>query len=195
MAVSADTRKRWAWIVGLRGLLMVIAGIYAIVAPAAALLALVVVGGAFLIIDGVLGLWSLTFGGAKTGNFWFDVVRNVLALILGILILISPVLSTLLTVTFLVYLFAFQAIFVGVMEIWVVIRERESYARIWPVLLSGALYVILGVALLFVPLFGALVMTIFGGVLVLLFGIALLTMAWRLYQKGKETPAASAPST
>ena len=51
---------------------------------------LVVLGGVLLLIDGALGLWSLTFGGAKTGNFWFDVVRNVLAIVTGVLILIMP---------------------------------------------------------------------------------------------------------
>ena len=131
----------------------------------------------------------MTFGGAKTGNYWFDVVRNALALILGVLILISPLMATVLTATFLIYLFAFQAIIVGVMEIWVIIRERDSYARIWPVLLSGALYVIFGIALLFAPMIGALVMVVFGGVLAILFGIGLLVMAWRLYQAGR-TPAA-----
>ena len=191
MAVSADARRRWAWIVGLRGLLMVLAGIYAVIFPGAALTVLVVLGGALLIVDGALGLWSLTFGGAKTGNFWFDVVRNALALILGVLILISPLMATLLTATFLIYLFAFQAILVGAMEIWVVIRERASYSKIWPVLLSGALYVIMGIALLFVPLLGALVMVILGGILAILFGVGLLTMAWRLYQESKGTAPAA----
>jgi uncharacterized membrane protein HdeD (DUF308 family) len=192
MAVSADARRRWAWIVGLRGLLMVLAGIYAVIFPGAALTALVIVGGVLLIIDGALGLWSLTFGGAKTGNFWFDVVRNALGLILGVLILISPLMATLLTATFLIYLFAFQAILVGAMEIWVVIRERASYSKIWPVLLSGVLYVIMGVALLFVPVLGALVMVILGGVLAILFGVGLLTMAWRLYQESKGTAKGAA---
>lgn len=191
MAVSADARRRWAWIVGLRGLLMVLAGIYAVIFPGAALTVLVVLGGALLIVDGALGLWSLTFGGAKTGNFWFDVVRNALALLLGVLILISPLMATLLTATFLIYLFAFQAILVGAMEIWVVIRERASYSKIWPVLLSGALYVIMGIALLFVPLLGALVMVILGGILAILFGVGLLTMAWRLYQESKGTAPAA----
>jgi uncharacterized membrane protein HdeD (DUF308 family) len=173
---------------------MIIAGIYAVIFPVPALTVLVVVGGVLLIIDGVLGLWSLTFGGRQAENFWFDVVRNALALLLGVLILISPLLATLLTATFLVYLFAFQAIIVGVMEIWVVIRERASYAKIWPVLLSGALYVIFGVALLFVPLIGALVMVIFGGVLAILFGIGLVAMGWRHYKESKApaAPAASA---
>ena len=150
-----------------------------------------IAGGILLIIDAVLGLWSLTFGGAKTGNFWFDVVRNVLALILGILILISPLIATLLTATFLIYLFAFQAMFVGAMEIWVIVRERQSYAKIWPVVLSGALYILFGVALLFMPLLGAIVMVIVGGVLALLFGVGLIGMAWKLYQESKE-PAKSA---
>jgi uncharacterized membrane protein HdeD (DUF308 family) len=189
MAVSSDTRRRWAYLMGLRGLLMVLAGIYAVIFPLPALAVLVTVGAVLLIIDGALGLWSLTFGGAKTGNFWFDVVRNALALILGVLILISPLMATLLTATFLVYLFAFQAIVIGVMEIWVIIRERDSYAKIWPVLLSGALYVIFGIALLFAPVFGALVMVVFGGVLAILFGIGLLAMAWRLYQASKAAPA------
>ena len=193
MAVSADTRRRWATLVGLRGLLMVLAGIYAVIFPVQALTVLVVAGGVLLLIDGVLGLWALTFGGAKTGNFWFDLVRNVLAIILGVLILISPFMATLLTATFLIYVFAIQAIIVGVMEIWVIVRERQSYARIWPVVLSGALYILFGVALLFAPMIGALTMVIVGGVLALIFGIALLAMAWRLYQESKA-PAPAAPA-
>jgi len=189
MAISPDTRRRWSLLVGLRGILMVLAGLYAVFFPLAALAVLVTIGAILLIIDGALGLWSLTFGGARTGNFWFDVVRNALALILGVLILISPLMATVLTATVLVYLFAFQAILVGVMEIWAVIRERDNYANVWPLLLSGGLYVLLGVALLFVPLVAAEVMVILGGILLLLFGIGLLAMAWRLYQASKQTPA------
>src|SRR6185503_10746907 len=132
---STDLQRRWALIMGLRGLLMLLAGLYAVIWPAAALAVLVLAGGAILLVDGVLGLWSLTFGGAKTGNFWFDVVRNILAIITGVLILLSPILATLLTVWFFVYLVAFQAILVGVMEIVIAIRERSLYSKIWPVLL------------------------------------------------------------
>jgi uncharacterized membrane protein HdeD (DUF308 family) len=189
MAVSSDTRRRWALITGLRGVVVLLAGLYALIWPAEALAVLVILGGVLLLIDGVLGLWSLTFGGAKTGNFWFDVVRNVLAIITGILILFSPVIATLLTVTILIYIIAFQAIIVGVMEIVVVLREREHYARIWPVLLSGALYVLFGVGLLFWPLIGALVMVVLAGILAILFSIGLFALAWRLYQASKGAAA------
>lgn len=185
MALSQDTRRRWALITGLRGVLMLLAGLYAVIWPAEALVVLVVLGGALLLVDGVLGLWSLTFGGAKTGNFWFDVVRNVLAILTGALILFSPLVATLLTTTVLIYLIALQAIIVGVMEIVVVVRERAQYAKIWPVLLSGVLYVLFGLALLLAPVFGALLMVVLSGVLAILFAVGLFAMAFRLYQPGK----------
>jgi uncharacterized membrane protein HdeD (DUF308 family) len=180
MAISSDTRKRWAYATALRGVLMLLAGLYAIIFPLQAFTILVIAGGALLVVDGVLGLWSLTFGGATTGNFWFDIVRNVLALITGILILFSPLLAALVTGTFLVYLMAFQAIIVGIMEIVIVLRERESYARIWPVLLSGVLYVIFGVLLILAPLISIYVLVILAGVLMVLFSFSLFGLAWRM---------------
>lgn len=163
---------------------MLIAGIYAVLFPGPALLVLTTVAAALFVIDGVLGLWAITFGGAKTGNFWFDVVRNVLAIIVGILILISPLLGTLVTATFLIYLLAFETIFVGVMEIVTVIRERELYAKIWPVLLSGVLYVLFGLLLLFAPMIGALALVMVGGVMMIIFSFALFGYAWKLWQAG-----------
>ncbi len=186
MAISSDIRKRWAWITGLRGLLMLLAGIYAVFWPTEALVVLVLLGGVLLLVDGLLGLWSLTFGGAKTGNFWFDVVQNVLEILVGVLILMSPFVATLLTATVLVYMVAFLSIFVGAMEIWVIVRERELYARIWPVLLVGAAYVIFGLALLFFPVMAAQVFVVVGGVLAIVVAIGLFGLAWRLYQSAKS---------
>lgn len=188
MAV-ADLKKRMGLVMGLRALLMLLAGLYAVIAPGQALFILVWAGAILLLVDGVLGLWALTFGGQKTGNFWFDVIRNVLAIVTGFLILISPILGALLTVWFFVYLFAFQSILVGVMEIVVVLKERALYAKIWPVRVSGALSVLLGIALLFAPLIGATVMVIMGGILLVLFSIPLFALAWRMWN-GTPTKAA-----
>lgn len=185
---AADLKKRWGLLMGLRGLLMLLAGLYAVIWPGAALAVLVIAGGVIMLVDGVLGLWALTFGGAKTGNFWFDVIRNVLGILCGLVILLFPILSTLVTVWFVVYLVAIQAIIVGVMEIVIAIRERAMYAKIWPILLSGALYVLFGVVLLFAPLSGAIFFVIFGGVLMILFSVGLFAMAWRLY-KGQSASA------
>lgn len=188
MAV-ADLRKRMGLVMGLRALLMLLAGLYAVIWPTQALFVLVWAGAIVLLVDGALGLWALTFGGQKTGNFWFDVIRNVLQVITGFLVLISPIMGALVTIWFFVYLFAFQSIVVGVMEIVVVVRERALYGRIWPVLVSGILYVLFGVALLFSPLLGAVIMTVFGGVLMVLFAVPLFVLAWRMWRGAGEKAA------
>jgi uncharacterized membrane protein HdeD (DUF308 family) len=185
MAISSGTRRRYAAATALRGVLLLLVGVYAIFFPSATLAALVLVGGALFLIDGVLGLWSLTFGGAKSGNYWFDVIRNVLSILSGVIILAFPFLSTLIWVWFIVYLVAFQAIVVGVMEIVTVMRERDLYARIWPVILNGALYVLFGIALLFAPMVAAEVLVVIGGILALLFAFGLFALAWRMYQSSQ----------
>lgn len=185
MAVSSKTKRRFALATALRGLLMLLAGLYAMIWPIDALAVLVLFGGILLVIDGALGLWSLTFGGGKSGNYWFDVVSNAASLILGIVILISPLLATIFTVTFMSILVGIAAIIVGVMQIVVVVRERESYARIWPVVLSGISYVLLGLVFLLFPLLSASIGMIIGGILLVVFAIGLFGWAWRLYQASK----------
>lgn len=185
MTVSAETKRRFALATALRGVLMLLAGLYAIIWPGEALTVLVLAGGILLVIDGALGLWSLTFGGGKSGNYWFDVVSNALSLILGVLILISPFLATIFTVTFLSTLVGIAALVVGIMQIWVIVRERESYARIWPVVLSGISYILLGLVFLFFPLLSASIGVIFGGVLLVFFAFGLFGWAWLLYQRSK----------
>ncbi|HEV7291620.1 MAG TPA: DUF308 domain-containing protein [Devosia sp.] len=185
MTVSSETRQRFAVATALRGLLMLLAGLYAIIWPTDALTVLVLAGAILLIIDGALGLWSLTFGGGKSGNYWFDVVSNALSLVLGLVILISPLLATVFTVSFLVAMVGIAALLVGVMQIVVITRERELYVRIWPVVLSGLSYVLLGLLLLFFPLLSAAVAMIIGGVLLVIFSFGLFGWAWRLYQRSK----------
>lgn len=185
MAISSQTKRRFALATALRGALMLIAGLYAVFWPAEALTVLVLFGGILLLIDGALGLWSLTFGGGKSGNYWFDVIANAASLILGLVILISPWLATLFTVTFISTLVGLAALFVGVMQIVVVVRERESYARIWPVVLSGLSYVLLGLLFLLFPVFSAAVGVVIGGVLLIVFAVGLFGWAWRLYQASK----------
>ncbi|WP_197410804.1 HdeD family acid-resistance protein [Devosia epidermidihirudinis] len=185
MAVSAETKRRFALATAIRGVFMLLAGLYALIWPAEALTILVLAGGILLVIDGALGLWSLTFGGGKSGNYWFDVVSNALSLILGILILISPFLATIFTVSFIATLVGIAALIVGVMQIVVITRERENYARIWPVVLSGISYILLGLVFLFFPLLSASIAVMIGGILLVVFSFGLFGWAWRLYQRSK----------
>jgi len=171
-------------LIGLRGVLMLVAGLYAIAFPGLVLTLMVLLGGALFLLDGILGLWSLTFGHAKTGNYWFDVVRNGLAVLTGALILISPLVATVLTVSFLIYIVALQAIVVGVMEMVLASRLREEMSKMWPVLLSSIIYVLFGLMLIFWPISSALALVTVGGALLIVFAIGLFGLAIRLRKEG-----------
>ena len=184
MADGMPMGRMSSGLTALRGLLLLLAGLYAIFFPGLTLTSLVLLGGALFFVDGILGLWSLTFGHAKTGNFWFDIARNILAVITGALILVSPLLATIFTVTFLIYVAGIQAIIVGVMEVVFVFRLRHAMAVAWPVLLSGILYVLFGLMLLFWPLSSAAALVTIAGVLAIIFAIGLFGLAWRLHKQG-----------
>ncbi|MEP7241447.1 MAG: DUF308 domain-containing protein, partial [Devosia sp.] len=108
---------------------------------------------------------------------------------LGLIIVLFPILSALITATFLIYLIAIQAIVVGTMEIAVAIRARALLSQIWPVLLSGILYVLFGIALAVAPLMGAQFFIVFAGVMMILFAAGLFVLAFRLYRGAAATSA------
>ncbi len=70
------------------------------------------------------------------------------------------------------------------MEIVLVIRARELFASIWPVLLAGVLYVLFGLMLVFWPLSSAAALVTVAGVLAIVFAIGLFGLAWRLHKQG-----------
>jgi uncharacterized membrane protein HdeD (DUF308 family) len=183
MAVSGSVKKRVAVGSGLRALLMLLFGIYCVIWPASALTTLVIAGAIVLLVAGVLGLWGLTFGGVKTSSWWWDVIRSGLAIVVGVLIIISPLLGTLLTTTFLVTLIGIEAILFGAVEIYFVWRERDSYGSIWPAMLQGILFVLFGLALIFFPMFSAMFGVIWLGLLMILMAVGLGVFAWRLYRQ------------
>lgn len=184
MAVSDSVSKRLAWATGLRALLMVLFGIYCVLWPASALTTLVMVAAVVLLVAGVLGLWGLTFGGVRTPSYWWDVIRSGLAILVGVLIILSPLMATILTTTFLVTLIGLEAILFGAIEIWFVWRERAMYGSIWPAMLQGILFVLFGLALVFWPVFSAMVGVIWLGIVMILIAIGLGMFAWRLYRAG-----------
>lgn len=185
--ISNNTAKRWAWITALRGLLMLAAGLYAVFFPREALTILVIAGGILLVVDGVLGLWSATFGNGPAGGF--NLLRNVLSIVVGVLILLSPLLATILTAAILIYLVAIQAIIVGAMVIWMTVRQRQEFGRVWPVLLAGVLYVAFGVALVFWPAIGAQFFVVLAGVMMILLAIGLFVLAWRVHKAVRDSEA------
>ncbi|MDC9823506.1 DUF308 domain-containing protein [Devosia sp. ZB163] len=174
------TNKRLAITINLlRGVLLVVAGVLALVYPTVALKFALVVGGCLLIVDGVLGaLASQNYGLESHWPFWLSMTRGGLAVVAGLAVLFSPLLASVLTPTFLATTIGLGAIAVGVIELYMLARYHKEYPPIWSTVVGALIYVALGVLLLLLPLSGALLIMQIGGVLVLVFGLVQIIKSW-----------------
>src|SRR5215813_8256812 len=109
-AVIGDLPRHW-WVVGLRGLAAIIFGIMAFIWPGITLSVLVLLFGAYAIVDGVLALYAAARSGGQ--NVWAPLLEGVLGIIAGIVAFVWPGLTALT----LVYIIAAWAIVTGVLEL------------------------------------------------------------------------------
>lgn len=164
----------------LRGVVFIIAGLFTLVYPLQALRLLIFVGGGILILDGVLNLASLRLSGPRDTTFWIGVVRSVLAILAGLIVLLSPWLTPMISLSTLRIIVGVQAICVGLIEICgLLLRRPKAIADVWPTLVSGGAYAVFGLLLIFLPLDGAVIVAQIVAVLMIVFGISLLVGVWR----------------
>jgi uncharacterized membrane protein HdeD (DUF308 family) len=162
----------------LRGLVMVIAGLFALITPATAATVIVIAGGCLLIAEGILGLASHNYGAERQWPFWLALARSILAIIAGLALLASPYLATILTLDLLTTLIGLQAIVIGLIETVFVIRNRKQYTSIWRPLGAGLIYVVVGLLLVFSPYAAAVLLIQVGGALLVIFGLLQLSRTW-----------------
>ena len=164
--------RHW-WALALRGVFAVLFGLLTFLIPSITLLTLVLLFGAYAILDGIFDIVSAV---RAPGRHWPLVLEGVVGIIIGILTFLWPGITTMV----LLYLIAFWAIFTGVLEIVAGIRQREVIANEWLLILMGVLSVLFGFLILIFPGAGALAIVIWIGAYALLFGIMLIALAFLL---------------
>ena len=163
------------WIPALRGALAILFGILALFWPGITILALVIVFGAYAIVDGVFALLT-AFRGPAEGHRAGMAVVGVLGILAGVVALAWP------GITALALLLVIAAWFVttGIFEVIAGIRLRKRLESEWLPILAGVVSVIFGVLLLAWPAGGALAIAWLIGLSALVYGITLLALGLRL---------------
>lgn len=175
--------RNW-WLFVLRGVLALIIAVLAFLMPAASLLALTLVFGAFSFADGIFGLLA-AIRNIREGRRWgWLMVSGLLGIVTGIIVVISPFVATLVLATFLWASIAFWSVFSGLLEMAAAIRLRkEIKGEIW-LILSGLLSVVLGVIvtwmLLTRPLESFLALGWLIGFYAAVFGLMMILLGLRL---------------
>lgn len=179
MATMAPSRLTIA-LVALRGVILIIAGLVALIYPIPALRFLVMVGGGLLLVDGVLNLTGLNFRGPRDALFWVGVARTTFAILAGLAVLFSSFLAPIFSLGFLIWFVGLQAIAIGIIEVFELLRPGpKPKGTIWATLISGATYALFGVVLLFLPAIGPELVARIIGVLMLAFGASLFARVWK----------------
>ena len=170
-----DVLARYWWLILLRGIAAIIFGVLAFVWPGITLVTLVLLFGAFTLVDGVLALGHAIMGG-NAGSRWWLALIGVLGILVGLMAFVRPGYFALVLLVFM----ASWAIVLGVFQIIGAIRLRKEIDNEWAIGLSGALSVLFGVVLLVAPGAGALAFIWVIGAYAVVFGILLVMAALKL---------------
>ena len=165
-------RWRW-WTIALRGAVAIAFGILALVSPGTAFLSLVLLFGAYAIIDGVLALVLASRRVQPRGAL---IARGLASIAAGIITWVWPGI----TAFVLLIVIAAWAIVAGVLEIVMAIQMRKQLEGEWLLGLEGVLSIAFGVLLLLSPLGGAIVLGLWIGAWALVLGGMQIGTALRL---------------
>jgi uncharacterized membrane protein HdeD (DUF308 family) len=143
--------KRTWWVFLIGGIASVLFGLLAFVQPGIALLILSMFFAASILVDGVMNVLGALRNRQNEG-WWIMLLIGILGLAVGAYGLFNPPISMLA----LIYLFAFQAIVLGVFLLMLGYKVRQATTREWFLYLTGALSVLLGVVVVARPVAGGL---------------------------------------
>jgi uncharacterized membrane protein HdeD (DUF308 family) len=188
-AKNAVLAENW-WALALRGLFAIVFGIIAFAVPAAAMLALVLVFGAYSIADGIFNI-VLAVRGARSHERWGLLLVNGL---LGIAIGIAAAIWPGITVLAFVFMVGAWALLSGGLMLGAAIGLKISHGR-WLLVFGALISLVYGFLLFASPLIGALVLTWWVGAYSLVLGITLIVLAFRLrkYRGERLSGAVEAP--
>jgi uncharacterized membrane protein HdeD (DUF308 family) len=179
---QAAVRGVW-WLVLIRGILAILFGLFALFAPGTALLALVLVFGAYAIIDGITAIIAGIRHRKDESHWGWQVFQGVVSLIAGIIAFVWPGV----TVLAILFVIAFWSIIGGVAQIVESFTMRKRGLSSWGWTLAGGIVsVLFGIVLLAWPGAGLITLLWLVGVFALVFGVIFVVWALRL----RKSPAA-----
>jgi uncharacterized membrane protein HdeD (DUF308 family) len=174
MAITVLARNWGA--IAIRGVAAIIFGLLTFLMPGLTLAALVLLFGAYALVDGVFSIIAAVRRRASDPPWWALLLEGVVGIAAGIVTVALPGL----TAVMLIYVIAAWAIVTGVLEVAAAVRLRRQLSGEWRLVLSGVLSIVFGVLMMVAPGAGALAMMLWIGAYAIVFGALLLALAFRL---------------
>jgi uncharacterized membrane protein HdeD (DUF308 family) len=159
-----------------RGIVGVIIGIVAFTLPGVTIAALVVIFGAYALVDGVTNLLLGVTRRTRHGRAWVHALQGIVGIGAGVLTFIWPGVTALVLVLFI----GSWAIVTGAIELAAAIKLRKEISGEWMLALSGILSMAFGILVLVFPFAGAVGISWVLGSYAMIGGIVLIGLGVRL---------------
>jgi uncharacterized membrane protein HdeD (DUF308 family) len=145
-SIGGAVRRHWVLFLS-EGILLVILGVLALLAPAIASVAATVFFGWLLLLSGIMGLVS-TFRARHAPGFWWSLLSALIGVAAGVALIGWPLIGTLsLTAVLIAFLFA-----EGVVTIFYALEHRNALSGRWGWMLASGIIDIVLAVLLFIGL-------------------------------------------
>ncbi len=171
-----EALSRYWWLVVLRGVFAIIFGVLAFVWPGITIGALIILFGAYALVDGISSIITGISRRKSNSQWWVLLLEGIIGVVAGILAFVYPGMTALA----LLYFIAVWAILTGIMEVVAAIRLRKEIDNEWWLVLGGVLSIIFGLLLIIFPGSGALGLLWVIAAYSILFGIMLVILGFRL---------------
>ena len=172
-AAAATLHEHWVFFL-VEGIVLLVLGAIAIIVPVLATIALTIVIGWLFLVSGVVGLFT-TFWMRSAPGFWWSLLSAVLGIVVGILLLASPVTGAFSLTLMLIAFFIIE----GVASIMFALDHKREMSGRWGwMLVSGIVDLVLATMIFTsLPSTAAWAIGLLVGVNMVFGGAALIAMA------------------
>jgi uncharacterized membrane protein HdeD (DUF308 family) len=168
------------WVILLRGIVAVLFGAFAFTFPVSTAAAVVIIFGAYALVDGVLTIVAaLRFAHPDSGRWWWLLLEGLVGIAVGVLTFFWPGITALA----LGYLVVIWAIATGILEIGAAVRMRADVPGEILFFVTGLLSIALGVILALQPFTGLIAAVYLMGFYALLAGFLMIALSFRLRRR------------
>ncbi len=172
-AAATTLHEHWVFFL-VEGIVLLVLGIAAILLPVLATIALTIVLGWLLLVSGVIGLFT-TFWMRSAPGFWWSLLSAVLGIVVGIMLLASPLTGAISLTLLLIAFFVVE----GIATIMFALEHKRETSGNWGwMLVSGIVDLVLAVMLFSgLPSTAAWAIGLLVGINMVFGGVALTAMA------------------
>ena len=167
--------RNWNLLV-VRGILAVLFGIATLLVPGITLLVLVVMFGAYALVEGILTSVMAVRERKEQPDWWLWLLLGLVSIGAGVTTFLWPGI----TAVSLFYVIVAWAISSGVLQIVLAIELRKVVKDEWLLVLEGILTIGFGILLIAQPVSGALAVLWLIGIYAIAYGVTTLVLAFRL---------------